>query len=84
MIGGIEHKKTYTLGDVIGYLIYVKDEENFIDSFPGVEYVTFDFVVGKQYKDKYDRIPVYEINEYNDRSVVSIYSITNTYIQKNN
>ena len=51
---------------------------------PGIEYVTFDVVIGKQYEDKYDRVPVYEINEYKDRSIVTLADISNTYVQIDN
>lgn len=80
----VEHRNEYTLGKIIGYLIYIEDEEDFIKSYPGIEYVTFDVVIGKQYEDKYDRVPVYEINEYKDRSIVTLADISNTYVQIDN
>lgn len=80
----IEHRNEYTLGNIIGYLIYVDDEEDFINSFPGIEYVTFDIAIGKQYEDKYDRVPVYELSEYRDRSIVAIADISKSYVQIEN
>lgn len=80
----IEHRNEYTLGNIIGYLIYVDDEEDFINSFPGIEYVTFDIAIGKRYEDKYDRVPVYELSEYRDRSIVAIADISKSYVQIEN
>lgn len=79
-----EHYGEYTLGNIIGYLIYIDDEANFTNTYPNIEYVTFDVVIGKKYEDKYDRVPVYEINEYNDRSVVAVADISYTYVQIEN
>ncbi len=76
-----EHNGEYTLGDIIGYLIYIDDEDDFINDYPGVEYVTFDIVIGNRCADKFDRVPVYEINEYKDRSIIAVSSIAYIYEQ---
>lgn len=79
-----KHYNEYTLGSVMGYLIYIEDEEDFIHDYPGIEYVTFDVVIGKQYEDQFDRVPVYEINEYKDRSIVALANKSYTYMQIKN
>jgi len=76
-----EHNGEYTLGDIIGYLIYIDDENDFKNDYPGVEYVTFNIVIGNRCADKFDRVRIYEINEYKDRSIVAVDSSSYIYIQ---
>ena len=73
------HRGEYSLGEVIGYLIHEEDVENFTKEYPKVEYVAFDTEVGKIYDYKYDRVPVYELNEYEDCSIIAVYDYSYIY-----